>query len=65
MLLTEAVVRCRVPDEVAAEVKRHFDDAQYVELTLTAGFYSMVVRMLESLRIELDDDIRDYAPKLP
>ena len=65
LLLTEAVVRCRVPDDVAAEVKRHFDDAQYVELTLTAGFYSMVVRMLESLRVELDEDIRDYAPKLP
>jgi len=65
LLLTEAMVRCQVPDEVAREVKRHFDDAQYVELTLTAGFYAMVVRMLESLRVELDDDIRDYSPRLP
>ena len=65
LALTEAVARCRVPDEVCAEVKRHFDDAQYVELTLTAGFYAMVVRMLESLRVELDDDIRDYSPRLP
>ena len=65
LALTEAVTDCRVSDAVYAEVKKHFDDAQFVELSLTASFYAMVVRMLDSLRVELDEDVRDYSPKLP
>jgi len=65
LALAEAVGECRVSDAVYAEVKAHFDDAQYVELSLTAGFYAMVVRMLDALRVELDEDVRDYSPKLP
>ena len=38
---------------------------EMVELVLVAGFYSMVARVLDALRVELDDDIRDYAPRLP
>jgi AhpD family alkylhydroperoxidase len=65
LALAEAVADCKVTDAVYAEVSRHFDHAQYVELSLTAGFYAMVVRMLDALRVELDADVRDYAPKLP
>ncbi len=65
LALAEAVAACRVTDEVHAEVKRHFDDAQFIELSLTAGFYALVVRMLDALRVELDEDVRDYAPRLP
>ena len=32
---------------------------------LTARFYAMVWRMIDALRVELDDDVRDYRPKLP
>ena len=63
--LTEAVMACNVTDEVHAEVKKHFSDAEFVELCLTAGFYAMVSRMLDALRVELDDDVRDYRPGLP
>jgi 4-carboxymuconolactone decarboxylase len=63
--LTEAVMACDVGDAVHAEAKRHFDDAEYVELCLTAGFYALVSRMLDAMRVELDPDVRDYAPKLP
>jgi len=65
LALAEAVSDCKVTDAVHAEVKKHFDDAQFVELSLTAGFYAMVVRMLDALRVDLDDDVRDYAPRLP
>ena len=65
LALAEAVSDCKVTDAVHAEVKQHFDDAQFVELSLTAGFYAMVVRMLDALRVDLDEDVRDYAPKLP
>ena len=65
LALTEAVMACNVGDDVHAEVKKHFSDAEFVELSLTAGFYAMVSRMLDAMRVELDPDVRDHAPKLP
>jgi alkylhydroperoxidase family enzyme len=64
ILLTEAVMACNVTDEVHAEAKKHFSDAEYVELSLTAGFYAMVSRMLDAMRVELDADVRDHSPRL-
>ena len=65
LALTEAVMACDVSDAVYAEVKRHFSDAEFVELSLTAGFYALVSRMLDAMRVELDPDVREHAPKLP
>ena len=65
LALTEAVMACNVTDAVHAEVKRHFSDAEFVELSLTAGFYAMVSRMLDAMRVELDDDVREHSPRLP
>jgi AhpD family alkylhydroperoxidase len=65
LLLTEAVQTIGVSDEVHAEVKKHFSDAEFVELTFTAAFYAMVSRMLDALRVELDPGARDYSPRLP
>jgi 4-carboxymuconolactone decarboxylase len=65
LALTEAVMACNVTDAVHAEVKRHFSDAEFVELSLTAGFYAMVSRMLDALRVELDADVREHSPRLP
>ena len=64
LALTEAVMACDVTDEVHAEVKKHFNDAEFVELSLTAGFYAMVSRMLDAMRVELDQDVRDHQPRL-
>ncbi|HEY6966412.1 MAG TPA: carboxymuconolactone decarboxylase family protein [Burkholderiales bacterium] len=65
LALTEAVMACDVSDAVHAEVKKYFSDAEFVELSMTAGFYAMVSRMLDAMRVELDSDVRDHAPKLP
>ena len=65
LALTEAVMACDVGDEVYAEVKKHFSDAEFVELSLTAGFYALVSRMLDAMRVELDPDVREHAPRLP
>lgn len=65
LALTEAVMACNVTDAVHAEVQQHFSDAEFVELSLTAGFYAMVSRMLDAMRVELDADMREHAPKLP
>ena len=64
LALTEAVMACNVTDEVHAEVKKQFSDAEFVELSLTAGFYAMVSRMLDAMRVELDEDVREHQPRL-
>jgi alkylhydroperoxidase family enzyme len=63
--LAEAVAACRVTDAVHAAAKRHFDDGEYVELSLTAAAYAMVARMLDALAVELDPQVSAHAPKLP
>jgi 4-carboxymuconolactone decarboxylase len=63
--LAEAVTRGEVSDAVYAAVSQHFDHATYVELSLVAAFYAMVARMLDAMRIQLEPDARDYAPRLP
>ena len=65
LALTEAVMACDVTDAVHAEVKKHFSDAEFGELSLTAGFYAMVSRMLDAMRVGMDDDVRGYSPRLP
>jgi len=65
LLLTEAVTAGAVSDAVYAEVSKTFGHPEYVELCITAAFYCMVGRMLDAMRVELDDDARDYSPKLP
>ena len=49
----EAMTRTiRVPDDVFAAVRRHFDDREIVELTATVGAYNMVSRFLEALQVD-------------
>jgi len=63
--LAEAVTLGKVTDEVHAEVMRHFDHHDYVEISVTAAFYAMVGRMLDAMSVQLEPDFRDYSPKLP
>jgi 4-carboxymuconolactone decarboxylase len=63
--LAEAVTQGRVSDDVYAEAHRHFDEHDYVELAAVAAFYAMVGRMLDAMGVQLEEDIRDYQPKLP
>ena len=43
-----------VPPEIIAEVDRHFEYDQRVELTVTAAFYSMVPRILDALGVPIE-----------
>ena len=52
----EAMVEGSVPEAVNAELARHFDAAERVELALTAGLYSMVPRVIDALRVPLETD---------
>jgi 4-carboxymuconolactone decarboxylase len=65
LALAEAVTEGRVGDEVYREAMRHFDQHDYVELAVMAGFYAMVARVLDAMGVQLEADFQDYSPKLP
>ncbi|MBM3393959.1 MAG: carboxymuconolactone decarboxylase family protein [Betaproteobacteria bacterium] len=49
---TDAMTRqVKVPDEVFAQVRAHFDDKSLLELTTTIAGYNMVSRVLEAMEI--------------
>ncbi len=41
----------QVPDELFAQVRRHFDDQELVELTATIAGYNLVSRFLEAMQV--------------
>jgi 4-carboxymuconolactone decarboxylase len=55
LAFTDAIVAGEVPQAINDELARHFDDQQRVELTVTAGFYAMVPRVLEALGVPVED----------
>ena len=50
----EVALNIRASDETYAELEKHFNSREIVELTVTIGFYGMVVRTLESLKVDLE-----------
>ncbi len=52
---TDAMTRdIQVPDAVHAELRRHFDERQIVELTVLIGTYNMHTRVLQALEIDAE-----------
>jgi len=52
----EGVLDGDVGDREADELRRWFEPAEIVELAVTAGFYAMVPRVLDALRVPLEGD---------
>ena len=52
LALTEEMIRGRVEDTTLDELAEHFGPAERIELIVTAGFYCMVPRVLDALRLE-------------
>lgn len=48
----EVAIDIRASDETFAELQRHFDSQEIVELTVSIGYYGMVVRVLEPLQVD-------------
>ena len=50
---TDAMTRAiEVPDDLFAEVRRHFSERQTVELTMLIGAYNMLTRFLQALKVD-------------
>jgi alkylhydroperoxidase family enzyme len=55
LALTDALAEGYVPDQVNAALGEHFDEKARVELTLTAAFYCAVPRLLDALRVPVEE----------
>ncbi|MDD5191247.1 MAG: carboxymuconolactone decarboxylase family protein [Dehalococcoidales bacterium] len=45
----------QVKDETFANLKKHLNEHQIVELTAAIGFYGMTCRILEALQVDMED----------
>jgi len=55
LAFTDAMTRdIRVPDDVFADLRRHFDERQIVELSVLIGAYNMHTRVQEALKLDLE-----------
>lgn len=62
--MLEAVTAGKVDDATWNTATAQFERQEMMELVMVAAFYSMVARVLDALRVPLDEDIRDHAPRL-
>lgn len=53
---SEAMMHGDVSDEDYAELARHFKPSEVIELALTAGFYAMVPRVLNALKVPIEEE---------
>jgi 4-carboxymuconolactone decarboxylase len=58
----EMTLNVKVSDGTFADLKRFFDDAAIVKLTITIGYYGMVSRILVALQIELEPGEEAFKP---
>lgn len=56
LALTEAMMAGDVPDAIYKALRSHFRSSEIVELVLTAGFYAMVPRVLNALRVPIEKE---------
>jgi 4-carboxymuconolactone decarboxylase len=56
LALTEAMMKGDVTDEIFNELTKHFSSSDIIELALTAGFYAMVPRLLNALKVPIEDE---------
>lgn len=54
-----------VSEETFAELRKSFDNEQLVDLIFAIANYNGVVRILASLKVDLEDEYRPYLEKFP
>ena len=71
--LTKAVLRAAremthslaISDATFAELKPHLDNERIVDLVLAVAFYNATVRILESLKVDLEPECQHYLQEFP
>lgn len=55
----------RLSDEGFAELRRHFDEQEAMEVILTASYYNMICRFLRSTEVDLEPEYTEESETLP
>jgi alkylhydroperoxidase family enzyme len=61
----EMVTKLAVADATFATLERHLDRERLVDLIVTIGFYCGVVRILASLKIDVEEAYAPYLQRFP
>jgi alkylhydroperoxidase family enzyme len=54
-----------ISEATYAELQKSLDDERLVDLTITIGFYNAVVRILHTLKIDVEDAYKGYLEEFP
>jgi alkylhydroperoxidase family enzyme len=54
-----------ISEATYAELKQSLDDERLVDLTITIAFYNAVVRVLHTLKIDVEETYRGYLEEFP
>ena len=65
LILASAATRTRETAETFAKAQEAFGNEQVVDLTITIAFYCAVVRVLGTLKVDVEPDYQPYLDKFP
>jgi alkylhydroperoxidase family enzyme len=54
-----------ISERTFAELRQSLDNERLTDLVLTIGFYNAVVRILATLKIDVEDDYKKYLDEFP
>lgn len=61
----EMALDLAVSDETFAALRQGLDNERLMDLVITIAFYNGVVRLLETMRIDVEDDYLHYLEEFP
>ncbi|HXQ49494.1 MAG TPA: carboxymuconolactone decarboxylase family protein [Stellaceae bacterium] len=61
----EMTVDCGIADDTFAVLKQHLDNERIVDLVLAVAFYNSTVRILESLKVDVEPGYQRYLQEFP
>ncbi len=61
----EMTLGLAISERTFQELQQSLDNERLVDLVLTIGFYNAVVRILATLKIDVEDDYKQYLDEFP
>ena len=61
----EMTIDLAISEPTYAELQKSLDNERLVDLTITIGFYNAVVRVLHTLKIDVEDAYQGYLAEFP
>jgi alkylhydroperoxidase family enzyme len=61
----EMTLDLAVSDETYAELRQGLDNERLTDLVVTIAFYNCLVRLLETMRVDVEEDYLPYLDEFP